>query len=994
VSGWRLAIALALSLALGSAILPAGHAAESPPGPLARAAALTAEVLEHLRQGQYRAAVPKAREALSLRQQALGPRHPDVADSLNNLGVVLQHSGDHRAARPLLEQALAIWEGSLGADHPSVATALTNLAEVRWRDGDLAAARPLYERALAIRERALGPDHPEVAQSLNNLAVVVETTGDYRAARTLYERALGAWERALGPDHPDVATGLNNLGLLLQTTGDFSAARPLLERALRIREQVLGPIHPDVAGSLNNLGLLLWVTGDYAGARPVLEEALVMAEQVHGPQHPAVASASAVLAQFLHASGDLAAARTLHERALQVREQALGPSHPDVATSLYAFGQLLRDSGDSAAARPLLERAVAVREVSFGPGHPDVAAVLNALAYLRHLENDQAGARPLAERGLRIREQAFGARHPAVAASAVTLAEILRASGDRTGARPLYERSLAILRAIPMPEWRRRAALGLGRIAEDDGRLADALALYEEAVATVDALASHFPEELRRRQYLGGDRRFAPYDALAALLLKLHLQDPARGYDRQASAVLEAKKGRIVAEALAHVRPGVQDPRARAEADEVRLKQDQVVALERALVEELTRPPTEQRPERVQTLTTVLAKTKTEYLAQVGALLARYPQYRRQFVDQHAVDPRALAKFARRLPPGTLAVQYFAAPDALYLLLVAPGDVFQVKRRAVAQADLSSLIMRYREHVEQAAVTDLAWEDDGTEAYRRAVAPLKAITRTLSEHLLGPIEAELAAHRGLILVPSDLLLLLPIHALTRPGPDGAPRFLVETHAVSYMTQLELADVLAPPARRPDVPLLALGNPDGSLPSASQEIRQVRATRAAVTTLEGNEATKVRFLGLVPRFPDLHLATHGVLDPDWPERSYLLMAGADEGEKRLGIDQIAGLSLRDGLAVLSACETAVNERLPGAALVTLAAAFSQAGSRSIVASLWRVDDAATAELMVSFHRTLRRASRVVALQQAQIAMIRNPRARHPYYWAPFVLIGGR
>ena len=126
----------------------------------------------------------------------------------------------------------------------------------------------------------------------------------------------------------------------------------------------------------------------------------------------------------------------------------------------------------------------------------------------------------------------------------------------------------------------------------------------------------------------------------------------------------------------------------------------------------------------------------------------------------------------------------------------------------------------------------------------------------------------------------------------------------------------------------------------------------------------------------------------------PGRSYLLLAGPEEADARLGIDEISGLTFQRGLAILSACQTAVGERVPGAALITLAAAFSQAGSQSIVASLWKVNDSAAADLMVDFHRGLRSLDRAAALQQAQVAMLRNADDRHPYYWASFILIGGR
>ena len=394
-------------------------------------------------------------------------------------------------------------------------------------------------------------------------------------------------------------------------------------------------------------------------------------------------------------------------------------------------------------------------------------------------------------------------------------------------------------------------------------------------------------------------------------------------------------------------------------------------------------------------MTTLLAKTKADYLEQVQSFLARYPQYRTQFIDQQTVDPKALAKFADRLPAGTLAVQYFSGADALYLFAVAPGGKYEVKSQAIKQTELYAMIKDYRQYVQQAANQQLSWNDDGSPLFRRYVQPLKELTRKLSIYLLEPIKAELREHKNVVIIPNDLLLYLPFHALTYAQPDGVTRFLAETHAVSYLTQLELADLVNPSARNPNARLLALANPDGSLPEASREIKEIGKIRPSVMTLDGIQATKERFLQLASDYSDLHLATHGVLDAARPERSYLLMAGADDAHQRLTITEIAGLRLAaNGLAILSACETAVGEQVPGAALITLAAAFSQAGSQSILASLWKVEDAATSALMVEFHKELPKLGRVAALQQAENSVLRNPATAHPYYWAPFVLIGAR
>jgi CHAT domain-containing protein len=778
-------------------------------------------------------------------------------------------------------------------------------------------------------------------------------SGDYPGARRRYDRALAIREAAQGPEHRDVAVLLTDMGLLLSATGDLSGARRAYERAVRISERALGPDHIGLAPTLNSLGALLRYTGDYAGARAVIE------------------------------------------RGLAIRERVLGPDHPEVARSLMDLGIVLQKTKAHDAARAVYERALQIRERAFGPNHLAVAGTLSSLALLDRATGLYPEARQRYERALKIREGALPPDHVDVAWGLNNLAALLRVVGDYDAALPLYRRALPIVRRVALPDLTWRVTFGLARTYEQKGRLDDALPLYRESVATVERLATQVGDDSARTQFLATDNRLLPYDALTRLLLELHGREASQGYDREAWALLEARKGRVVADALASARPAVADPAARQAAEQVQVKERQTRSLERALREELETTAGAPGSQRVQTLTTLLAQTKSEYLAQAQAFLARYPQYKAQFVDQQTVDPKALAKFADRLPPGTLAIQYFPAPDTLYLFVVAPGGSFQVRSRAIAQDDLYGLVREYRRLLNAATTQHLPWVDDGSAGYRDKVLPLREVSRKLSALLLEPVAPELATHRNLVLIPNDLLLYLPIHALTLAERDGSTRFLAETHAVSYVTQLELVDLLTPSLPAANVPLLAVANPDGSLPAASREVRELARIRSGSTALEGAQATKERFLSLAGKFPDVHLATHGVLDAERPERSYLLMAGPDEESQHLSIAEIASLSLgRNGMAVLSACETALGEQVPGAALTTLAAAFSQAGAQSVVASLWKVNDETTRHFMVAFHRALATSGRAAALQQAQLAVLRTQATAHPFYWAPFILIGGR
>jgi CHAT domain-containing protein/Tfp pilus assembly protein PilF len=276
------------------------------------------EVVELYNHGRYAEALVIAREALAIRRRIFGEEHPAVAQSLDNLGNLLQAMGDYAGARPNLEQALAIRRKLLGEEHPDVATSLNNVGMLLQATGDYAAARPYLEQALAIFRKVLGQDHPAVASLLNNLGGLLKTTGDYAAARPYYEQALAIGRGVLGAEHPDVALTLNNLGVLLQATGDNAAARPYFEQALAIHRQVFGEENPATALSLNNLGSLLQAMGDYAAARPYYEQALAIRRKVLGEEHPAVAASLTNLGGLLETTGDFAAARPYFKQALAI----------------------------------------------------------------------------------------------------------------------------------------------------------------------------------------------------------------------------------------------------------------------------------------------------------------------------------------------------------------------------------------------------------------------------------------------------------------------------------------------------------------------------------------------------------------------------------------------------------------------------------------------------------------------------------------------------
>lgn len=334
--------------------------------------------------------------ALAIGERTLGPDHPDIARSLDNLAITRSRQGRYADAQVLLERALAIYEQALGPDDPEMARKLNNIANIHCEQGRYADAQPLHERALAIRERALGCDHPDVATSLNNLGVVSSIQGRYTEALTLYERALAIWEQVLGPDHPHLAQTLDNLGETDAKLGRYDEAQSLHERALAIRERVLGPNHPQVAENLNSLGNVHRDRGRYAEAQAFYERALVISEGALGPDHPELAYSLNNLGIVLTNQHRYAEAELLFERANAIRERALAPDHLEIANGLIGLAFLREQQGRTADAIALYERALAVKTKTLAAGHPELDELRGNLEALRQGETQKTVPHPAA----------------------------------------------------------------------------------------------------------------------------------------------------------------------------------------------------------------------------------------------------------------------------------------------------------------------------------------------------------------------------------------------------------------------------------------------------------------------------------------------------------------------------------------------------------------------------------------------------------------------
>ncbi|MFN6528957.1 tetratricopeptide repeat protein [Nostoc sp. ChiSLP03a] len=283
-------------------------------------------------QGLYTQAETWCQQCLETTKKRLGEEHPDVAQSLNNLGALYNSQGRYSEAEPFLIQALALRRQLLGEEHPSVTQSLNNLAVLYNSQGRYSEAEPFYIQALALRRQLLGEEHPDVASSLNNLAYLYNSQGRYSEAEPLYIQALALRRHLLGEEHPDVAQSLNNLAGLYNSQGRYSEAEPFFIQALALWRKLLGEEHPDVASSLNNLAVLYNSQGRYSEAKPLYIQALALRRQLLGEEHPLFALSLNNLAKLYYLQELYVEAEPLYLQALDIFERRLGANHPNTVT--------------------------------------------------------------------------------------------------------------------------------------------------------------------------------------------------------------------------------------------------------------------------------------------------------------------------------------------------------------------------------------------------------------------------------------------------------------------------------------------------------------------------------------------------------------------------------------------------------------------------------------------------------------------------------------
>ncbi len=800
---------------------------------------------------------------------------------------------------------------------------------------------------------------------MGNLGNTYYFLGEYQTAINYIEQAL-LIAREIG-DRQNEGELLGNLGSVYSALGQYVTAIDYHKEALVIARRI-----GDRAGEssrLNNLGSAHHYLGRYAEAIDYYEQALLIAREI-GSQH----IENAVLSHL----GETHLMLGQYQIAIDYQEQALnsareiGVRRPEMV-ALGNLGNIYNSLGQYQTAIECHEKALRIaRETG---DRLFEGAFLGGLGSAYYYLREYANAIDYYEQALAIAQE-IGNRHGETVQLG-NLGLVYASLGQHQNVVDYYEQALMIAREIGDRQTERNLLNNLGSTYEDLRQYEQALAYYEQGIAVLESLRAQLRVE-------GWKTSFAAEHSVSyrnIIRVFFTLKRPAEAFH-----YVQRAKARTFLDQLGNPRL---DPRATDDFTLVEQEQtllDEIRGLETILsgrqdatsldMRDANVPvdlPPEQRKE-------IQARLEVAY-REYDQLLAQIQRTNPQYAALRTVQASTLITIQKTLPPDVTLVEYYVGSDRQAFAFV------------VTREDFHAIML---ELPHQAVNTEM--ERFQAEA-QTSLAGVPGSLQTLYEWLFAPLR-EYVTTPVLLLAPHQQLHYLPFAALH----DGE-RYLVEDYIILYTPSASVLEYLMQNAANTAASgALVLGNPTNAevsnLPGAEREAQAI-ADLLGATAFLGADATEARLWGEVAGQRYIHLAAHGSFNPVAPQFSRIYLApGGDKtlpAERRDGFletREVWNLPMESAqLVTLSACQTQLGDLSTGDEWVGLSRAFIYAGTSGLVASLWNVEDASTAQLMTAFYKRVEAGEDpAVALRAAQLAFLNDSKYAHPYYWAAFNYTG--
>jgi CHAT domain-containing protein/Tfp pilus assembly protein PilF len=993
-------------------------------------AKLVAEAESLSSQFHHDSAIIKLEKAIELYKKQSDKK--GIADTYQKLGLAQLRIGKYAEASEALNAALSLHEEL--NDRLGIGDDLTAFARIHVRQGDYEKTFVSGKRALAIHEE-LG-NKKGTADTLLMLAIGYDFQGDYKEALDYAGRALEISEEI---NHKEgVAGSLSTQGSTYWKKGDLDLALEKFQRALTIFEEIddlrgQGRVH-------GNMGLVYWNQGELPLALEHTEKSLQFAVQTGSKGSEATNHYNSAL--MLMEQGDYQEAMEKFQKSvsmgLEMGDKGL------ISVCYEGLGKLNKYFGDYDRALEYFKKSHTIAK-EIGEKRAEAYA-LSAMGTVYELRGNYSMAIESYEKAYHLcvvmdDKRATAKRLENIGSARLNMKkyddaltdfykslDINKAIGAKFelpenyrmiglayhGKNQLNEAEDALTKSIEFaraselanPLWMALHRKGL--VVKDAGRPEEALPLLTESIDVVERMRTELGNIEQRAGYL--EKRIGLYEDTIHLLVSSNKIPQAFEY-------VQRSKARSFLDMLAEAQidtdsslnPDLRDSRKKILAN--------IMKSQKNLQDEKEKEnPDNSKINQIKNKQDQLEKQYADLILEIRN---KNPMY----AEIQYPQPLTLAEAQTLLDDQTLLLEYFLG-TAESLLFVASREninVFKLK----GEKELSRHVNELREVMMKPDAVYQASEN----THSRYVN----LAHTLYSEILKPAESIFQNKVRVVIAPDGALSYLPFESLlTQKVPSGGINFsklpyMARDFEIDYVPSISVLASIGKNGNKtvqPQKQLLAFADPvlKGARSAAKEpsEARNVRSWAGTLTPLPhareevegiarfyqkedvtvamGTDASEanVKNMGLQD-YKRVHFASHGLIDEEKPQFSALVLTGDNQGEDGfLTMREVFDLKLNADLVVLSACKSGLGKEFRGEGITGISRAFLCAGTPSVVVSLWDVYDRSTADLMTSFYKNLetKGLNKAAALRAARLEMIQSAKYNHPYYWAPFVLIGKR
>lgn len=940
------------------------------------------------------AALPKVDSLLPIILRSVGKGTVDYAMYLHLKGTLELNFGRPVGSLNLLKEAFSLRRQLLGDKDQDTQKSRNNLANAYFELGDIAESFNLHRQTLAIR-KAIEPENSiNVAISSINVANLLHASGVFDSAIVYRLTAVEILKVLVAAKPKDAQTQLTlanayyNLGNDYFSSGEVQKGIDYVRQSLAIRSQIFGEDEPETAFSYYGLGNMYIGSGDFKKGIDYQLTALRIRLEKLGPKHPLVGTSYNSLGSAYALTDIQDSAIYFHQKALDTYLSGDEPSDLDISFAESSLGLALFHGNKLDAALPHIQKGLEMRKQLFGPQHYLVARSLNSLAawYMKKYDFEKA---------LEYVQQAEDA--------------------NRYNGRD-FEGVFAMSELLESFSLRGEIERYIFEKNKDPKALERALVAFRNARAAFDFTRLDFTPE--GSDYAVDEDQIRQTDErLILTCFTLWKQSGERKYLEEAFNYTEKAKSWTLFKSLKADKAlhfaGLPD----SIIEQERNIRTAIGLLEKKVFDEESNGTAADFAKIGAYNGPLLEKKKALEIFKTQIQQA-HPKY---YEIKYAQQVETVGDIQKNLMRPDQTLLAYHVGEAFVFVFLIKKDLVTMDTLQIDS--LGAYVQQIRSFLEK------SFDDSGRKIpsqYNKRAPEYTRAAYTLAQELIFHFK-DVKIDTNLVLIPSGILGYLPFDLLLRTKPGNPSAFyshdyLLKSHCISYhysatlwreMTEAPLPSNMASAFRgfapfsqgKPDPTSMKKGDDRlNPLKYSSEEVSAAKSNFGGLSFI-GPEATKQKLLKEAGKASILHLSTHGIVqDSNSLYASYLALypgKNASADENKLYLREIYNIPLSGTeMVVLSACRTARGELRQSEGIISLARAFAYAGARSIIPTLWSVEEKSTKEIIVDFYKNLAAGQpKDHALWKAKLDYLGRLQAQpgadtyaHPFWWAGIIPVG--